>query len=66
MLVLNAGEAVPPLDSLTTEELQIMERTDTWRKTGLAFALEHGTRPSTVGLAISSNPITLLAWYVFC
>ncbi|KZL64874.1 epoxide hydrolase [Colletotrichum tofieldiae] len=62
MLVLNAGETVPPFDDLTTEELQIMERTEVWRKTGLAFALEHGTRPSTVGLAISSNPLALLAW----
>ncbi|KZL84312.1 epoxide hydrolase [Colletotrichum incanum] len=62
MLVLNAGDAVPPFDNLTTEEMQIMERTEVWRKTGLAFALEHGTRPSTVGLTISSNPLALLAW----
>ncbi|KAJ5217283.1 hypothetical protein N7468_010291 [Penicillium chermesinum] len=33
-----------------------------WRQTGLAYALEHGTRPSTVGLAISASPLSLLAW----
>ncbi|WVQ81622.1 hypothetical protein IAT38_003746 [Cryptococcus sp. DSM 104549] len=27
-----------------------------------AYGLEHGTRPSTVGLAIGSSPMALLAW----
>jgi microsomal epoxide hydrolase len=39
-----------------------MERNAAWMKKGLAYALEHGTRPATVGLAISSNPLALLAW----
>lgn len=39
-----------------------MKRTETWAQTGLAFVLEHGTRPATAGLAISSNPLALLAW----
>jgi microsomal epoxide hydrolase len=27
-----------------------------------AYALEHGTRPSTVGMVVGCNPISLLAW----
>lgn len=29
---------------------------------GSAYAREHGTRPSTIGLVLSSSPIALLAW----
>jgi hypothetical protein len=61
MLTLNPGEKTPS-SALTPEESQILERTEAWRQTGLAYALVHGTRPSTVGLAISSNPLALLAW----
>lgn len=62
MLTLNPGQTAPPSDGLTPEELHIIERTETWRQTGLAYALEHGTRPATAGLAISSSPLALLAW----
>ncbi|KAK5994496.1 Putative epoxide hydrolase [Cladobotryum mycophilum] len=31
-------------------------------RTGSAYALEHATRPSTIGLALSSSPLALLAW----
>lgn len=62
MLTLNPGETAPPLDDVSVKELQEMKRVETWAQTGLAFALEHGTRPATVGLAIASNPLALLAW----
>jgi hypothetical protein len=62
MHVLNPGETTPSDSSPTPEELVIMERNAAWMKDGLAYALEHGTRPATVGLAISSNPLALLAW----
>ena len=62
MLSLNAGEAAPPSEILGPEDLQQLERTAAWGQTGLAYALEHGTRPSTAGLAISSSPLALLAW----
>lgn len=61
MLTLNTGEK-PPSDGLSVQEAQEMKRTETWAQTGLAFVLEHGTRPATAGLAISSNPLALLAW----
>ena len=31
-------------------------------RTGAAYALEQGTRPSTLGLALNSSPLALLAW----
>ncbi|KAJ5675970.1 hypothetical protein N7462_008867 [Penicillium macrosclerotiorum] len=62
MLLLNGGQAVPSLDTLGPEDLHLLKRTESWRKTGLAYALEHGTRPATVGLVISSSPLALLAW----
>ncbi|KAJ5924110.1 epoxide hydrolase [Penicillium verhagenii] len=62
MLVLDPGQAVPSSDSLTSEERHHLKRTEEWRLTGMAYALEHGTRPSTAGLAISSSPLALLAW----
>jgi microsomal epoxide hydrolase len=62
MLTLNAGETIPPADSLTPEELELLERSAAWQKTGLAYALEHWTRPATIGLVVSSNPLALLAW----
>ncbi|UKZ57098.1 hypothetical protein TrVGV298_010950 [Trichoderma virens] len=62
MLSLNPGETAPSSDGVSANEVQEMKRTETWAQTGLAFALEHGTRPATIGLAIASNPLALLAW----
>jgi microsomal epoxide hydrolase len=30
-----------------------------------AYALEQGTKPSTAGLVMGSNPMSLLSWYAF-
>jgi microsomal epoxide hydrolase len=27
-----------------------------------AYALEHGTRPSTIGIVVGCNPVSLLSW----
>ncbi|KXJ86837.1 epoxide hydrolase [Microdochium bolleyi] len=62
MLVLNPGDAVSPTAPVTAEEQAALDRTRRWQETGFAYALEHGTRPSTVGLAMSSSPLALLAW----
>lgn len=64
MLVLNVGQAAPSSELLSPQDHHILKRTQTWQETGVAYVLEHGTRPSTAGLAISSNPLALLAWYV--
>lgn len=64
MLVLNTDETPPASEThdITPEEAEHLERTERWRETGFAYALEHGTRPSTIGLVVSSNPLALLAW----
>ncbi|KAL4867462.1 hypothetical protein BDV12DRAFT_186641 [Aspergillus spectabilis] len=62
MLVLNPDQTPPSSDNIAPEEAEHMKRTEVWQQTGLAYALEHGTRPATIGLAISSSPIALLAW----
>ncbi|KAL2851048.1 Alpha/Beta hydrolase protein [Aspergillus pseudoustus] len=62
MLVLNPDQAPGSMADLTLDEREHLERTNKWRETGFAYALEHGTRPSTIGLVISSSPLALLAW----
>jgi microsomal epoxide hydrolase len=51
-----------PLDKMTEEEKAAMARRKTWGETGTGYAVEHGTRPATIGLALASNPLALLAW----
>lgn len=31
-------------------------------KFGVAYAVEHATKPSTIGLVLSSSPVAFLAW----
>ncbi|KAJ5334926.1 epoxide hydrolase [Penicillium brevicompactum] len=61
LLVLNPGETPPPAQ-LSPEKSNILQRSEAWQKTGLGYAFVHGTRPSTVGLAISTSPLASLAW----
>lgn len=46
----------------TENELITLKRTEDFRATGMAYAMIHGTRPSTVGLAVASSPQGLLSW----
>ncbi|KAK8245290.1 Alpha/Beta hydrolase protein [Phyllosticta capitalensis] len=39
-----------------------LKRGAEFQRTGFAYAMEHGTRPATIGLVLSSSPIALLAW----
>ena len=32
-------------------------------QTGGGYSLEHATRPSTVGIAIGCNPLSILTWF---
>lgn len=54
----------PDESKLTDLEKTAVESANAWRQTGSAYAQEHGTRPSTIGSVLSSNPLALLAWYV--
>lgn len=54
--------AIPDDLQLTPLEKIAIDRARGWRETGNSYALLHGTRPSTIGLVLSSNPLALLAW----
>lgn len=56
-------DAAGGTDGLTPRELEQMGRQSKWRSTGMSYALEHGLRPATIGLALSASPLALLAWY---
>jgi microsomal epoxide hydrolase len=51
-----------PLDQMNEAEKQAMARRKEWGETGTSYASEHGTRPATIGLALASSPLALLAW----
>ncbi|OMP86619.1 putative epoxide hydrolase [Diplodia seriata] len=47
---------------LSDEERKALARGDAFRTAGIAYAMKHATRPSTIGLVLSSSPIALLGW----
>jgi hypothetical protein len=49
---------------LTEKDKESFERAQNMRVNGSAYAVVHGTRPATIGLALSTSPLALLAWYV--
>ena len=60
--------APPPsedaVEKLSKEERAGYKRFEDFSNLGNAYAREHGTRPATVGLVLSSSPIAQLAWSV--
>ncbi|KAK5064705.1 hypothetical protein LTR84_000539 [Exophiala bonariae] len=48
-----------PISALEHEGI---ERGNQFTQTGSAYAIEHATRPSTIGFVLSSSPVALLAW----
>ncbi|PWY88006.1 epoxide hydrolase [Aspergillus sclerotioniger CBS 115572] len=50
------------IENLTAVEKRGVARMEKFVTRGLAYAMEHGTRPSTIGHVLASNPIALLAW----
>lgn len=63
---LNMMAAQPPEDmsSLTADEGAMFQKAGEFMDSSYGFALQQGTRPSTVGLALSASPLALLSWYV--
>ncbi|GKZ22118.1 hypothetical protein AbraIFM66951_008854 [Aspergillus brasiliensis] len=49
-------------ESLTAAEKEGIARMEKFMTNGIAYALEHSSRPSTIGHVLSSSPIALLAW----
>lgn len=56
----------PPADwdpkTLSALEMGGLGRGQQFVASGAAYAMEHGTRPATIGLVLSSSPLALLAW----
>ena len=48
--------------NLTEAEKAAVYRRDEWSKTGTGYFVEQSTKPFTIGLAIASTPIAILAW----
>jgi microsomal epoxide hydrolase len=49
-------------DDLNDWEKGGLERAEEFKKFGSAYALFHATKPSTIGLVLAANPLSLLAW----
>ncbi|KAJ9113243.1 hypothetical protein QFC22_006082 [Naganishia vaughanmartiniae] len=49
-----------PLQNETDKSF--VERYIKFQKTGMGYALEHGTRPSTIGFTVTASPLSLAAW----
>ncbi|KAJ6475975.1 Alpha/Beta hydrolase protein [Mycena vitilis] len=47
---------------LSQAERDALERGAVFRTTGWAYGIEQGTRPNTLGFALSASPLGLLAW----
>lgn len=64
--LLNFSPVPPPPDfdmsTLTSAERKGVERGKWFMNDGSAYAGEQATRPATLGLALSSSPLALLAW----
>ncbi|KAJ7604448.1 prolyl aminopeptidase-like protein [Mycena polygramma] len=47
---------------LSQAEREALDRGATFHQTGWAYGIEQGTRPNTLGFALSSSPLAILAW----
>lgn len=51
-----------PDDKYEEPEKKGLDRMEQFKTKGSAYAMEHGTKPSTIGLVLGSSPIAQLAW----
>ncbi|PVH98811.1 epoxide hydrolase-like protein [Periconia macrospinosa] len=56
------GHEQPDPESLSPLERRALDHAKSVAATGLGYAIEHGTRPSTIGFMLSTHPVALLAW----
>lgn len=47
---------------ITEAEHEGLGRAREFLKSGSSYAIQHATKPATIGLVLSTNPIALLAW----
>jgi microsomal epoxide hydrolase len=62
MYVADIESKSSPSDTLSATEKRGVDRMHTFMTSGRAYAIEHGTKPSTIGLVLSSSPLAQLAW----
>lgn len=62
MLAPGSRDEILSLDSVTQVELEHIQRMYDFSSNGSSYILEHGLRPATIGLVLSSNPLSMLAW----
>ena len=63
MLFLTANQSAEVANiPITPEEKKQQEFVNAWAQTGSAYAVEHGTRPSTISLVLNTNPLAMLTW----
>jgi microsomal epoxide hydrolase len=43
-------------------EAKAMPRGKEFTEHGAAYAIEHGTRTATIGLALAASPVAMLSW----
>ncbi|GAA5923867.1 hypothetical protein JCM1841_001418 [Sporobolomyces salmonicolor] len=55
-------EGNPARNQVKPHEERNIKRGEEFQATGRAYAIAHATRPGTIGLAIGSSPVALLAW----
>ncbi|OJJ69918.1 hypothetical protein ASPBRDRAFT_678370 [Aspergillus brasiliensis CBS 101740] len=51
-----------PDTAITEEDKRALARAQWFSTFGIGYAVEHGTRPSTIGNVLSTNPVALLSW----
>lgn len=60
---------MPPPENVSQESINALELEGLGRAAGFgtqgdAYAREHGQRPATIGLLLSTSPLALLIWLV--
>jgi microsomal epoxide hydrolase len=55
-------EPAKPMGEISEAERRGLERTHDFVTFNSSYALQHATKPSTIGAALSASPLALLAW----
>jgi len=55
-------ELVKAATEMDEVEAKAVPRAGAFMTNGMAYAMEHGTRPATIGLALSASPLAMLSW----
>lgn len=61
-LMLDPSAVPSSMEGVTDAEMTNLEEMQRFWQTGYAYGMEHGSRPATIGLVLSTSPLALLAW----